>query len=125
MLSIVHRTFEVEGVYLTHVGGSPSRVNVRIHRKPTVERLTYGDFDDSAAGSWAAEDIIIFDLAQVAKPLNNAFLIVGPEEGYIINSTKPAQDGYQGTAVSEMTVAQITALLGQVDTASPVWEGIV
>lgn len=125
MLSIVHEAFEVEGVYLTHVGGVAVRVNVRCHRKPTVERLTFGDFGDDSAGSWAAEDIIVFDLAQGARPMANAFLIVGPAEGYIVNSAKPAQDGYQHAAVTEMTAAQITDFLDLVNTADPIWEGIV
>lgn len=101
MLKVVHRTFEVPARYLTHMGGVPIDVLVRIHRKPTIDKLTFGDFSD-AAEAWAAEDVIVFDLNQVPRPAPGAFLVVDAEEGYTIGAAKPAQGGYQHVTVTEL-----------------------
>lgn len=123
MLATVHRTFEVEGVYLTHAGGTGVRANCRIHRKPTVDALSFADFSD-AARSWATEDVLVFDLAQVPNPLPDAFFIVSPTEGYKLGSAKPAQDGYQYVSVNVMAPTLLNVALSQVDPADPLWVSV-
>lgn len=122
----VHRTFQVPAVYLTHDEGLPVRIMVRIHRKPTVDRLTFADFSDAAAG-YVAEDIVVFDLAEIAKPSPDAFLIVSREEAYKLGAAKPRQDGYMHVSVNEMAPKMIDDLLyrAKADPLDPVWQGII
>ena len=126
MLAQVHRTFEVVGVHLSHAEGRPIRATVRIHRKPAVDRLSFGDFSD-AAGSLISEDTIVFDLATVPRPMPDTFFIVSRSEGYRLGPAKPPQSGYSYVTVNEMEPRQISDLLERAaaDPADPIWLGVI
>ena len=124
MLQGVHRTFEAVRVHLTNYEGSPVRDTVRDHRKPTVDKLTFADFSDAAA-AFAAEDILVFDLAQIAKPSTNSHFIVSRSEAYRLDALKPAQDGYVYASVTEMTPKQISDLLELHGPEGAEWEGVI
>lgn len=127
MLRSVHRTFEVAGVFLTHADGEPVRATARIHRKPAVDRLAFGDFNDGSAGALITENVIVFDLQQVPRPMPGTYFIVGLREGYKLGPAKPEQDGYAYVTVTEMSEKQIADLLEAhgADAAAEPWLGVI
>lgn len=124
MLSIVHRTFEIEGVYLVHPLGQPVRALCRLHLKPVVDRITFGDFND-AAEAWVAENTLVFDLSQIPNPKPDALFIVSRTEAYTLAAAKPPQDNYQYVAVTPMQQLLLDRLLSGVDATDPAWEGVL
>lgn len=124
MLRGVHSTFQVDAVYLTHSEGQPVRVRVRIHRKTAVDQLNFADFGD-AASTYQAEDIVVFDMSEVAKPLPDAFLVVSRSEGYRLGASKPKQDGYVYVSVVEMRANEIDDLLIRSNASGPDWAGVL
>lgn len=123
-LGYVHRQFQIPAVYLTHTGGNPVAVRVRLHRKNELANASGEDFG-LAASNMVLVDRIIFDVARVSEPLvQTAYVIFSRQEGYITGPISPVRDGYASAEVSVMQEGEIEALLLNVDTTLPIWADI-
>lgn len=124
-LADVHRQFEIPAVYLTHRGGNPVAVRVRLHRK-NDQANGYSEFDfGMAASNMVLVDRIIFDAAAVSEPLvTTAYVIFSRSEGYITGPVSPVRDGYAAAEVTVMQEGEIDALLSLFDLTQPVWATI-
>lgn len=128
MLADVHEHFEVSAVYLTHATGIPVPVTVRVHRKQVVERPSLGSSDE-VAGMLDIHDRIIFQKSQLPivpeGVLSKAYVILSATEAYFTGPTKPEREGYLWVEVTELSQADLTALIALVDLSNPAWEGVL
>lgn len=120
----VHRQFQIPAVYLTHAAGTPVRANVRLHKAPIVSQNQVEDWSNAAA-LLDQTNRIVFDEAEVPDVLGNAYVIFGNSEAYRTGPSKPKQDGFIRVEVSEVSQADLTALLSSIDTTGDVWKGII
>lgn len=127
MLADVHKHFETDVVYLTHVTGTPVRLTARIHRKQIVERPPLGSTD--TAQRFDVADRIIFQKSQLLNPaaglLSKSFIIVNADEAYFSGPTKPERDGYIWCEVTEVSASDLEALIAELDLTDPAWEGVL
>ena len=128
MLGDVHKHFEIAAVYLTHAEGVPIPVTVRLHRKQMMDRLTAGDFGDSAA-MLDIHDRIIFQKSQIPDVpegvMPRSYVIFGPEEAYLTGASKPERETYLWVEVSEVSQSDLTSLIGELDLSDPAWAGVL
>lgn len=120
--AIVHQTFEVPAVYLTHVAGIPVPVTVRDHSK-VMPRET----DTQAPQMQELVPKVIFNAAQVANPLRHAYVVFGPQEIVQLGAADPARGGYMAVEcvlLNPAECATLVASLGDV-TLIPAWEGVL
>ena len=123
-LAIVHKTFEIPAVYLTHAAGTPVPVLVRLHTKPVISDQQAGDW--SEAPSFAdMTNRIIFRADQVNPVLPRSYVIFSPTEAYRTGPAKPWREGYIWVEVIEVDPADLTAFLATVDTSGAAWEGVI
>lgn len=123
-LGDIHRQFEIPAVYLTHAAGTPVRANVRLHKAQIVEQNQVDDWSNAAA-MLVDTNRIVFAETEIPAVLGNAYVIFGNSEAYRTGPSKPKQDGYIRVEVSEVSQADLTALLSSIDTTGDVWKGIV
>ena len=118
----LHAEMRVPAVYLTHVEGTPQRVAVRVHTDidPVEALRTSSAFIDTTPR-------VIFDLAEVARPLTLAHVIVCADEIYRTGPAKVPQDGFVAVEVSPLQGGERTAFLATLDPdpGDPVWEDIL
>lgn len=124
-LADIHETFELSAVYLTHAAGNPVRVNVRLHKAQVVAKNQVDDFTHGAAMLDLTNRIIFQQSGALSKVVNNAYVIFSNSEAYRTGPSKPERETYLWVEVSEVSQADITALLAGIDTSGPVWEGII
>ncbi|UUV43209.1 head-tail attachment protein [Rhodobacter phage RcCWillis] len=124
-LGDVHRQFQLPAVYLSHAGGTPIPVRVRLHRKNAQSQpLQVGDWVD-AASNVDLNDRIIFEAAVVeGMVLTSAYAIFSPSEGYNTGPSSPAKDGYIAVEVSPMSARELEKLMLAVDLSDPAWAEI-
>lgn len=124
-LSVVHKTFEIDAVYLTHAGGEPVPVKVRLHQKAD-QTSGYSEFDfGMGAKITTLVDSIIFDSSSVSgKVLTNAFVIMGEDEAYVTGASHPERRGFIRVEVNAVSKTELTKLLSDVDTSTPEWAEI-
>lgn len=116
----VHRQFQIPAVYMTHAGGEPVSVRVRLHQKPEAvsgDDTEYGQ----AAFRMALVDRIIFEVAEVPSILADAFVIFSDAEAYMTGSTSPARNGFVTVDVSPARPRDLDRLLDTVDRQHPAW----
>ena len=89
---LVHRTFEVPAIYLTHLDGVPVAVQVRIHTevKPPGEDFIAMEM----APRYEFQPSIIFRSSQVSNPAPKGLVIVDAGEIYRIGTSKPDREGF-------------------------------
>ena len=124
-LGDVHRQFQIPAVYLSHAGGIPIPVRVRLHRK-AEQANGYSEFEFGMAGNVATmSDTIIFEAAAVEGiVLNSAHVIFSADEAYNTGASWPERRGYIRVEVSAMTKGELAKLLSVVDTTAPEWSEI-
>lgn len=124
-LRVVHEKFEVPAVYLTHIGGEPIPVKVRLHQKAD-QASGYSEFDMGMAGSIATiVDTIIFEASAVSgMVMNNAYVIFGEEEAYFTGASHPERRGYIRVEVSRVTQKDLNLVLDSFDLDAPEWVSI-
>ncbi len=123
-LADIHETFEIPAVYLTHAGGTPVRVNVRLHQRQVVSEQLIDDW--AAAGKMLdMTNRIIFDKGEVSSVASQSYVIFGNSEAYFTGPSKPEREGYIWVEVSEVSKDDLTRLLTCLDTSGDVWEGII
>lgn len=124
MLADVHEHFEIPAVYLTHVGGDPVAVTVRLHRKQIVERLTSGEFADSGA-MLDIHDRVIFKKSQLPivpeGVMSRAFVIFDTSECYVTGPSKPEREGYLWCEVSPTPPDELGDILDAIQADSEVY----
>ncbi len=108
----IHRTFQVPAVYLTHAAGAPIRCNVRIHSKVNVNQNEFTW--PSTAGHLEIDPYIIFDSAEVSKPLANSYLIAGPREIYRLGVSEPFREAYAKSEMTVLTEVECTNLIASI-----------
>ena len=125
-LAAIHRTFQHPAVYLTHAAGIPVPVLVRHHAKHVAPKQQIGDWA-AAASTYDMATRIVFDLAELPAVLPRAFVIFSPTEAYMTGPTKPERAGYVFCEVTDVTQADLTALLANplVDTDAPEWDAVL
>lgn len=121
-LGDIHRTFQIPAVYLTHAAGTPVRVNVRLHKRPVVAE---SPFDGDGPTYHDIVDRIVFDVAELAAVHQRAYVIFGNSEAYLTGPSKPEREGFVHVEVSEVTQADLIALLNAIDTDHAAFEGIL
>lgn len=104
MRDVVHSTFRVPAIYLTHTAGEPLRVNVRDHTK-------FKEMQISGAGAGFADmqDVtprLVFDQGEVGNPLTKAYVAMGPDEIYVLGSSRPPAGGYVEVEAAPVSAAQ-------------------
>jgi hypothetical protein len=120
----IHASFVIPAVYLTHAAGTPVRVNVRLHKVPIVSQNTGEGWAD--AGKMLDEsNRIVFDATELPTVLGQAYVIFGNSEAYLTGPSRPKRGNYWWVEVSEVSQADLTALLTSVDTTGDEWAGIV
>lgn len=123
-LADIHETFEIPAVYLTHAAGTPVRVNVRLHQRQIVDEQLLDDW--AAAGKFLdMTNRIIFRKSEVPSVASRSYVIFGNSEAYITGASKPEREGYIWVEVSEVSQADLSALLAPIDTTGKLWEGIL
>jgi hypothetical protein len=117
----VHETFEVPAIYLTHLYGTPVRVNVRVHTKiaPTENEFTW----PGASGFLEMTPKIIFRAEEVPKVSNDALVIVSPTEVYRIGVAEPVRDGFCVAECSITPQAECQTIVSTIP-KNPEFEGI-
>lgn len=123
-LGDIHRTFEIPAVYLTHAAGTPISVDVRLHRKPVVANIEVDDWSNVAARVETA-DRIVFRTSQLGQVLGKAYVIFGNAEAYMTGPSKPEREGFVHVEVSDVSQADLDALLGSIDTTGPIWARVL
>ncbi|RWF33713.1 hypothetical protein [Mesorhizobium sp.] len=123
-LGHVHATFELSAVYLTHAAGTPVRVTVRLHKAQVASQNQADDFRNGAT-VLDLTNRIVFQLSQLPKVHNKAFVIFGNSEAYLTGPSQPEREGYVRSEVSEVSQADLSDLLAGLDTSGPIWEGII
>ncbi len=121
----VHRQFQIPAVYLSHSGGIPIPVYVRLHRKAD-QTNGYSEFDfGMAANVTTMVDSIIFEASSVEDfVLTSAHVIFSEDEAYITGASFPERRGYIRVEVSAMSKVDIARLLDEVDVSTPEWSEI-
>lgn len=121
-LNTVHKQFEIPAVYLTHTGGEPVPVNVRLHQKAD-QTSGYSEFDfGMGAKITTLVDSIIFDASSVSgKVLTEAYVIFGEDEAYITGASYPERRGYIRVEVSAVSKPDLSRLLSLIDLTTPEW----
>ena len=123
-MAIVHKTFEIPAVYLTHAAGIAVPVLVRLHTKHVASDQQAGDW--SEAPTFAdMTNRIIFRADQVNPVLPRSYVIVSPTEAYRTGPAKPCREGFIWVEVTEVETADLTAFLSDVDTSGVEWEGVI
>ena len=124
-LGDVHRQFQIPAVYLSHAGGIPVPVRVRLHRK-AEQANGYSEFEFGMAANVATmSDTIIFEAAAVKGiVLNSAYIIFSADEAYNTGASWPERRGYIRVEVSTMSKGELAKLLNAVDTTAPEWSEI-
>ncbi|TGT90925.1 MULTISPECIES: hypothetical protein [unclassified Mesorhizobium] len=123
-LADIHETFEIPAVYITHAAGTPVRVTVRLHKAQVASQNQAEDFRNGPT-LLDLTNRIVFQLAQGVKPLGKAYVIFGNSEAYRTSTSRPEREGYVAAEVSEVSQADLDALLAGLDTTGTVWEGII
>lgn len=125
-LGDIHRQFQHPAVYISHAGGIPVAVRVRLHRKITQSQpLQVGDWADGAFNV-DLSDKIIFEAASVnGEVLNNAHVIFSATEGYNTGPSAPDRDGYIRVEVTVMSQKELVNLLSAVDQSDPAWSSVL
>ena len=124
-LGDVHRQFQIPAVYLSHAGGVPIPVRVRLHRK--IDQSQPNQIDDWSNGASNVDlsDRIIFEAAAVgSEVLTSAHVIFSATEGYDTGPSWPARRGHIRVDVTPMKQRDLDKLLGVVDTTAPEWASI-
>ena len=118
----VHRTFEYPAVYLTHAAGTPVPCNVRVHSKVSV---TQNEFTwPQTSGFLEIDPRIIFDEAEVPKPLPKAYVILSQTEIYRIGTPAPFKDGYAAAEVLRLADPDLSAFVTLIDFNDPAYAGL-
>lgn len=123
-LGHIHATFELSAVYLTHAAGTPVRVTVRLHKAQVASQNQAEDFRNGPM-LLDLTNRIVFQLAQLPKVHNKAYVIFGNSEAYLTGPSQPEREGYVRSDVTEVSQADLTTFLAGIDTTGPVWEGII
>ncbi|RWI96439.1 MAG: hypothetical protein EOR22_06680 [Mesorhizobium sp.] len=123
-LGHIHATFELSAVYLTHAAGTPVRVTVRLHKAQVASQNQAEDFRNGPT-LLDLTNRIVFQLAQLPKVHNKAYVIFGNSEAYLTGPSQPEREGYVRSDVTEVSQADLTTFLAGIDTTGPVWEGII
>lgn len=89
---LVHRTFEVPAIYLTHLDGVPVTVQVRIHSMISVPGEDFVSMEMSPRFEFQPK--IIFRTSQVPNPAPKGLVIVDATEIYRIGTSRPDREGY-------------------------------
>lgn len=120
--AVVHGTFSVPAVYLTHVSGTPVPCNIRDHSKVVTNESD--SVFSGGADHLAIDPSVIFAESEVPRPLAKALVIISDTEIYRVGTAEPFRGGFCKATVTELSPAERTALLGQLDTSGPEWSGI-
>lgn len=119
--AVVHQQFQLPAVYLSHAGGTPIPVRVRLHLKTDQSQPSGGDWSDGAS-VLDLSDSIIFDAAAVhGVVLTSAHVIFSATEGYNTGPSWPARRGYIKTDVTPMSARELEMLLAAVDLTDTAW----
>lgn len=121
----VHGLFQVDGVYLTHFGGTPVRVSVRLHTKFANAE---NEFTWPATGGFLTKTPkIIFLASEVQIPRPKAMLIVSPTEMYRIGASEPPHEGFTTAVCDQMSGQECLSTLTAIGNVSnnPAWTGIL
>lgn len=121
--AMVHRTFQIPAVYLTHAAGVPVRCNVRHHSKVETDQNEF--VWPKTSGLLMISPGIVFDKAEVPSPLPKSFVIIGPTEIYQIGVVEPFREAYAKADVTTLALDKCAALLAQVDATNEAYLGIV
>lgn len=101
----VHQTMRVRAVYVLRSGTVGTSVWVRIRFRHIESGL-----DDAGARLNDAEETVMFDMAEVAAPMVNAFVLVDATEAYVIRASDPPRLGYVQATVTRVSAAQAATL---------------
>lgn len=115
--AVVHSTFEVPAIYLTHVEGISVPCSVRVHTKVTT---TENEFTwPSHPGYLEIDPYVIFDAAEVPAPLAKSYVIVSDTEIYRIGVAEPARENFIKAQVSVLNPAECAALVAAITPVEP------
>lgn len=89
---LIHRTFEVPAIYLTHLDGVPVAVQVRIHTNISIPGEDFTGMEMSPRFEFQPK--IIFRTVEVPNPAPKGLVIVDATEIYRIGTSRPDREGY-------------------------------
>lgn len=104
----VHLEMAVPALYIVTPGATPLPVLVRVHTTQVV-----GGEDSNAAAFALRRDIaprVIFLREQVAMPVRNAVISLGPGEAYQVQDAQPPQNITISASVTQMPIARTAGL---------------
>lgn len=123
----IHGTFALPAVYLTHTAGTPVPCNVRVHSKVAVNQNEFTW--PSSPGYLEIDPYVIFDSAEVSKPLKDAFVVVSATEIYRIGVSEPFREQFAKADVNRLPLAECTALMGNLTASleahADIWQGVL
>ena len=102
---LVHSTFQVPAIYLTHVEGVPVSCAVRVHTKIVTTE------NENASGYQEIDPYVIFNADEVPDPLGKAYVIIDKDEIYRIGVAEPRREGFIKASVTVLTATECAALM--------------
>jgi hypothetical protein len=105
----IHRAFALPAVYLTHTAGVPVPCNVRVHSKVAANQTDFAW--PNTAGYLEIDPYIIFDGAEIPKPLKNAYVFASESEIYRLGVAEPYREQFAKVDVNRLTADECTALV--------------
>ena len=123
-LADIHRTFEIEGVYLISSVHEPIRVNVRLHQRHSITENTLAAWGN-AASMLDMTDRMIFTQAEVRSVASKSHVILGPGEVYVMGPTRPVRETYITVEITQMSEKDALAFTQALDTSHEAYEGIL
>lgn len=105
---LIHQTFEVPAIYLSHMGGTPRAVLVRVHSSVGIPGE---DFPIEMAGRFEFHPRVIFRTVEVANPAPKSLLIVSETEMYRLSVTEPEREGYISADATRLSKSEAQGLL--------------
>lgn len=125
-LAGVHRQFQLDAVYVTHAGGTPVSVRVRLHRKIDQSQPQQGGDWSDGAFNVDLSDRIIFEASAVdGAVLHNSYVIFSDHEAYITSTSAPSRDGYIRVDVTPVAEHELVSLLSAFNLSDPVWARVI
>lgn len=105
----LHEHARVPAVYLAYAAAEAVGIRPRVH--DAVDMSGLGQNVLQGLGErFESEPGIVFDLEEIANPESQAYVILGPEEGYRTTVSEPARDGFQKFRAVRMDAADVADL---------------
>lgn len=107
--AVVHETFMVPAVYLTHMTGVPRRVNVRVHSKIATNENEFTW--PGTSGYVEMNPRVTFNATEVPEVLGKSLVILSATEMYRVVLAEPNREGFVASQCEALRPDECNAVL--------------